>query len=154
MTSVESRLATLGIVIPTPAAPVANYVGWVTSGNLIFTAGQLALAEGKLLHPGLVGGDVSLELARAAARQCAINVIAQLMAACNGDLERIKRIVKLTGFVASVPGFADQPKVINAASDLMVEAFGERGKHARSAVGVIALPLNACVEIEAVAEFH
>jgi enamine deaminase RidA (YjgF/YER057c/UK114 family) len=154
MTSVESRMASQGIVIPTPAAPVANYVGWVISGNLIFTAGQLAMVDGKVLNPGLAGGDVNLDAARAAARQCAINVIAQLKAACNGDLERIRRIVKLTGFVASVSGFTDQPKVINAASDLMVEAFGERGIHARSAVGVIALPLNASVEIEAVAEFH
>ncbi len=154
MTTVDTRLAAFGIVIPTPAAPVANYVGWVTSGNLIFTAGQLAFADGQLLHPGLAGGDVSLDEARAAARQCAINIIAQLKAALNGDLERISRIVKLTGFVASVSGFTDQPKVINAASDLMVDVFGKSGIHARSAVGVAALPLNASVEIEAVAEFH
>ncbi len=154
MTSVESRLASRGIAIPSPAAPVANYVGWVISGNLIFTAGQLALADGKVLNPGLAGGDVSLDAARDAARQCAINVIAQLKAACNGDLERIRRIVKLTGFVACVSGFTGQPKIINAASDLMVEVFGKSGIHARSAVGVAALPLNASVEIETVAEFH
>jgi enamine deaminase RidA (YjgF/YER057c/UK114 family) len=154
MNDIESRLNALGLVIPTPASSVANYVGWTTTGNLIFTAGQLALVNGKLNYPGIVGGDMDVETAKLSARLCAINVIAQFKTACNGDLNRITRIIKVTGFVASAPGFTDQPKVVNGASDLFVEVFGDVGIHARSAVGVVALPLNASVEVEAVAEFR
>jgi len=154
MHAIELRLLDLGIVLPVPAAPVANYVGWVKSGVLIFTAGQLPFEKGVLSQTGILGAGVSKDLGKAAARQAAINVIAQLRAACDGDLSRIKRIVKLTGFVASAPDFVDQPFVINGASDLMVEVFGDAGRHARSAVGVASLPLNASVEVEAIAELN
>ncbi len=154
MANVEARLKSIGLTIPTPAKPVANYVGWVKSGNFIFTAGQVALVDGKLNCAGLVGNNVDLEAAKLSARLSAINVIAQLKLACDGELDRIVRIVKVTGFVACVSGFTDQPKVVNGASDLFVEVFGDIGIHARSAVGVAALPLGASVEVEAIAEFR
>lgn len=152
MGKIDARLAELGITLPTPAKPVANYVGWVRTGNLVFTAGQVTLAEGKFHHIGKVGAEISLEDANKAARLCAINILSQLREACGGDLDRVKRIVKLVGFVNAVPQFTDHPKVINGASDLMVEVFGDAGKHARSAVGAGSLPLNVAVEVEAVAE--
>ena len=152
MGKIDDKLRKLEIVVPAPAAPVANYVGFVRTGNLVFTAGQVTLKDGKLQHIGKVGGAISLEDAQQAARLCAINIIAQLKVACDGDLDRVKRIVKLVGFVNAVPEFTDHPKVINGASDLMVEVFGDAGKHARSAVGSGSLPLNVAVEIEAVAE--
>lgn len=152
MGKIDTRLAELGISLPTPAKPVANYVGWARTGNLVFTAGQVTLSEGKFLHTGKVGGEISLEDANKAARLCAINILAQLREACGGDLDRVKRIVKLVGFVNAVPQFTDHPKVINGASDLMVEVFGGAGKHARSAVGSGSLPLNVAVEVEAIAE--
>jgi len=152
MGKVDQRLAELGIEVPTPAAPVANYVGFVRTGNLVFTAGQVPLKDGKFLYQGIVGKDVTVEEAAEAARLCAINIIAQLKAACGGDLDKVRRIVKLVGFVNGVPGFGDQPKVINGASDLMVAVFGDAGKHARSAVGAGSLPINLSVEIEAIAE--
>lgn len=152
MPTPDENLAALGILLPEPAKPVANYVGFVRTGNLVFTAGQLPLVMGKVTVAGLCGADVDKEVAKAAARQAGINVIAQIRSACDGDLSRVKRIVKLVGFVASPAGFTDQPFIVNGASDLMVEVFGEAGKHARSAVGVAALPLNACVEVEAVVE--
>ena len=152
MGKVDQRLKELGIEVPTPAAPVANYVGFVRSGNLVFTAGQVPLKDGKFLYQGIVGKDVTVEEAAEAAKLCAINIIAQLKAACDGDLDKVKRIVKLVGFVNGVPGFGDQPKVINGASDLMVAVFGDAGKHARSAVGAGSLPINLSVEIEAIAE--
>ena len=152
MGKIDARLKELGIEIPTAAAPVANYVGWVRTGNLVFTAGQVPLEDGKFHYVGKVGGEISLEDAVAAAKLCAINIIAQVKAACGGDLDKVKRVVKLVGFVNGVPGFADQPKVINGASDLMVAVFGDKGKHARSAVGAGSLPLNLAVEIEAVVE--
>ncbi len=152
MSDVDQRLEELGIEIPTPAAPVANYVGWVKSGNLVFTAGQVPLKDGAFQYQGVVGKDVSVEDAAEAAKLCAINIIAQVKDACGGDLSKVKRVVKLVGFVNGVPEFQDQPKVINGASDLMVAVFGERGKHARSAVGAGSLPLNVSVEIEAVVE--
>ncbi len=154
MSKIEARLKSLGLDIPVPAKPVANYVGWVKSGSLIFTAGQLAMVNGAVQFPGLVGATIDMETAKKAARICAINVVAQLKAACDGDLERISRIVKITCFVASPPDFLDHPKVANGASDLFVDVFGEIGIHARSAVGVACLPFNACVEVEALAEFH
>lgn len=152
MGKIDARLKELGIEVPTPAAPVANYVGWVRTGNLVFTAGQVPLKDGKFLYQGRVGAEVSTEEAVEAAKLCAVNIIAQVKAACGGDLDKVRRIVKLVGFVNGVPGFADQPKVINGASDLMVAVFGDKGKHARSAVGAGSLPLNLAVEIEAVVE--
>lgn len=152
MGKIETRLADLGITLPVPAKPVANYVGWVKTGNLVFTAGQVTLADGKFQYQGKVGGEISVEDANKAARLCAINILAQLREACGGDLDRVVRIVKLVGFVNAVPAFTDHPKVINGASDLMVEVFGDAGKHARSAVGAGSLPLNVAVEVEAIAE--
>ncbi|CAN5159570.1 RidA family protein [soil metagenome] len=152
MGKIDARLAELGITVPVPAKPVANYVGWVRTGNLVFTAGQVTLKDGKLEYIGKVGKDFSADEAAKAARLCAINIIAQLKEACGGDLDRVKRIVKLVGFVNGVPDFAEQPKVINGASDVMVEVFGDKGKHARSAVGAGSLPLNVAVEVEAIAE--
>jgi enamine deaminase RidA (YjgF/YER057c/UK114 family) len=152
MTAPDERLAALGITLPTPAKPVANYVGWAKTGNLIFTAGQVPFDNGKIVNPGILGGTVDKDAGKAAARQAAINVIAQLKDACGGDLSRVKRVVKLTGFVACTSSFIDHPFVVNGASDLMVEVFGDAGRHARSAVGLSSLPLNACVEIEAVVE--
>lgn len=152
MGQIDKRLAELGLVVPQPAKPVANYVGWVRSGNLVFTAGQVSLADGKILYQGKVGGEISLEDANRAARLCALNVIGQLRDACGGDLDRVVRIVKVVGFVNAVPEFADHPKAVNGASDLLVEVFGDKGKHARSAVGSGSLPLNVAVEVEAIAE--
>jgi enamine deaminase RidA (YjgF/YER057c/UK114 family) len=152
MSQIDKKLAELGITLPTPAKPVANYVGWVRTGNLVYTAGQVTLKDGKLEYQGKVGKDFSVEDGAKAARLCAINIVAQLKDACGGDLDRVKRIVKLVGFVNGTPDFADQPKVINGASDLMVEVFGDKGKHARSAVGAGSLPLNVAVEVEAIAE--
>ena len=152
MGRIDAKLEKLGIVVPTPAVPVANYVGFVRTGNLVFTAGQVTLKDGKFEHLGKVGGAISLEEAQKAARLCAINIIAQLKAACDGDLDRVKRIVKLVGFVNAVPEFTDHPKVINGCSDLFVEVLGEAGKHARSAVGMGSLPMGIPVEIECIVE--
>jgi enamine deaminase RidA (YjgF/YER057c/UK114 family) len=154
MSKVEVKLKALGITLPQAAAPVANYVGWTKTGSLVFTAGQIPLVDGKVQHPGLCGSDVDIETAAQAARLCAINVLAQLKAACDGDLDRVVQIVKIVVFVASSPGFTNQPQVANGASNLLVEVVGELGRHARSAVGVAALPGNACVEVEAIAEFR
>jgi enamine deaminase RidA (YjgF/YER057c/UK114 family) len=154
MGTIDKKLAEMGLTLPTPAKPVANYVGWVKTGNLVFTSGQVTLKDGKLEYLGKVGKDFSVEEATKAARICAINIVSQLREACGGDLDRVKRIVKLVGFVNGVPDFADQPKVINGASDLMVEIFGDKGRHARSAVGAGSLPLNVAVEVEAIAEIE
>ena len=151
MSRIEETLAKLGITLPTPAAPVANYVPYVISGNLVFISGQVSLAPAGLIK-GRLGEDMSLEDGVAAARVCGLNLIAQLKAACGGDLNRVKRVVKLGGFVNSAPAFVDQPKVINGASDLMVEVFGEAGKHSRAAVGAPSLPMGAAVEIDGVFE--
>ena len=151
MSNIEERLALLGITLPVPAKPVANYVGFVRVGNLVFTAGQVTIKDGRFEYQGKLGREIDLEEGALAARLCAINVLAQLKAAC-GSLDRVKRIVKLVGFVNAIPEFTDHPKVINGASDLMVEVFGEAGKHARSAVGVGSLPMNVAVEVEAIAE--
>ena len=149
---VDARLADLGIEIPVAAAPVANYVGFVRTGNLVFVSGQVPIKDGQFLYQGKVGADISLEEAQQAATLCAINIISQLKDACGGNLDKVRRIVKLGGFVNSTPEFTDQPKVINGASDLMVEVFGDAGKHARAAVSAGALPLGVAVEIDAVAE--
>lgn len=148
----EENLAKLGITMPTPTAPVANYVPYVVSGNMVYVSGQLPMADGKLALTGIVGDSVTAEQASEGARLCAINLIAQLKAALGGDLSRLRRVVKLGAFVASTPDFTGQPGVVNGASDLMVEVFGDAGRHARSAVATPCLPLNAAVEIDAVFE--
>ena len=149
--SVEQRLTDLGLSLPTPAAPAANYVPYVISGNLLVIAGQLPLGpEGIAMH-GKVGDTITTEQATEAARLCALNLIAQMKAA-TGDLERVVRVLRLGGFVNCVDTYADQPKVVNGASDLMVEVFGEKGKHARTAVGTNSLPFNVPVEIDAMVE--
>ena len=151
MTTVEERLAALGITLPLPVAPVANYVPFVRSGSLVHISGQVSTdAQGGI--KGVVGQDVDLDQAVAAARLCGVNLIAQIKAACEGDLKRVKRVVKLNGFVQAGADFFDIPKVVNGCSDLMVAAFGEAGRHARSAVGVYRLPLNFAVEVDAVVE--
>ena len=149
MATPESRLSELGIELPTPPAPAAAYVPFVRAGNLVFTAGQVAVADGTLVAEGKVGRDVPLETAVECARQCAINVMAQLKAAV-GDLSNIEQVVKLTVFVASAPDFTDQHLVANGASELIGEVFGDAGRHARSAVGAPALPTNSPVEVEAI----
>ena len=154
MGQIDKRLRELGIVLPTPSKPVANYVPWVKTGNLVFVSGQGAVRDGKIEYAGKVGDSLSMEDAVTSARLTAINVIAQLRDACGGDLDRVKRIVKLLGFVNCTADFGDQPKVINGASDLMVEVFGEKGRHARSAVGAPALPFGLSVEVEAIAEIE
>ncbi len=148
---VEKRLADAGITVPEAPVPVANYVPYVVTGNMVFVSGQVPLEDGAVAVTGKLG-DLPMEEGERAARVCAVNIIAQLKAACGGDLDRIKRIVKLGGFVACTPDFTKHPLVINAASDLMVTAFGDAGRHARAAVGVPSLPLDSAVEIEAVAE--
>ena len=151
MSEVESRLAAAGVTLPVPVAPVANYVPFVRSGSLVHISGQVSLdASGGV--KGVVGADVDLETAQGAARLCAINLLAQMKAACEGDLDRVVRVVKLGGFVQAGPDFFDIPKVVNGASDLMVLAFGDAGRHARSAVGVYRLPLNFAVEVDAAVE--
>ena len=151
MSEVESRLAAAGVILPVPVAPVANYVPFVRSGSLVHISGQVSLdASGGV--QGVVGADVDLEAAQGAARLCGINLLAQMKVACDGDLDRVVRVVKLGGFVQAGPDFFDIPKVVNGASDLMVLAFGDAGRHARSAVGVYRLPLNFAVEVDAVVE--
>lgn len=150
--TVEQKLATLGITLHTPNAPVANYVGFVRTGNLLIVSGQVCNgADGKLVAKGKLGAGVSLEQGSAAARACAINLLAQVKAAL-GDLDKVARVVRLGGFVNSAPDFLDGPKVLNGASDLMVEVFGDKGRHARTTVGVAALPSDAAVEVEAIFE--
>jgi enamine deaminase RidA (YjgF/YER057c/UK114 family) len=150
--SIASRLADRGITLPEAAAPAANYLPWVRTGNLLFISGQLPLKDGKLVATGLLGKDVDVETGAKAAEVCAINILAQASAALGGDLESIVRVVKLGGFVASTPAFAEQHLVINGASNLIADILGEAGKHARAAVGTASLPLDAAVEIEAVIE--
>jgi enamine deaminase RidA (YjgF/YER057c/UK114 family) len=148
---IDRRLAELGVALPSPAAPVANYVPFVVAGNLLFVSGQVPFEDGKIAIAGKVGDAVSLEEGKRAARICAINILAQAKVAL-GDLDRVRRCVKLGGFVASSPGFTQHPAVINGASDLMVEVLGDAGRHARFAVGAPALPLDAAVEVDAVFE--
>jgi enamine deaminase RidA (YjgF/YER057c/UK114 family) len=146
--TVEKKLAELGIVLHTAASPVANYVGFVRTGNFLIVSGQLCLnAEGELVAKGKLGGNVSIEDGQKAARACAVNLLVQLKAAL-GDLDKVTRVVRLGGFINCDPDFIDGPKVMNGASDLMVTAFSEKGRHARSTIGVAALPLDAAVEVE------
>ena len=152
MSTIESRLAELVVTLPTPATPAANYVSFVESRGTLYLSGQLPNGPNGLAVKGKLGRDLDIDAAREGARLCAINLLAQAKAAL-GDLDRISRIVKLTGFVNSDPDFGDQPKVMNGASDFMVEVFGDKGRHARSSVGVAALPFGAGVEVEAIIEF-
>ncbi|SEA09309.1 RidA family protein [Rubrimonas cliftonensis] len=146
----ETRLKELGVTLPDAPAPAANYVPAVRAGDLLFVSGQVSQnADG--LVKGVLGADMDVEAGAAAARLCAMSLIAQARAACDGDLSRIRRVVKLTAFVNSAPGFGDQPKVVNGASDFLVAVFGDAGRHARSAVGA-ALPFGVAVEIEAIFE--
>jgi enamine deaminase RidA (YjgF/YER057c/UK114 family) len=150
--TVEKKLAELGIVLHMAASPVANYVGFVRTGNLLILSGQLCLdPEGKLVAKGKLGGEVSIEDGNKAARACAVNLLVQLKAAL-GDLDKVTRVVRLGGFINGKPDFIDGPKVMNGASDLMVTAFGEKGRHARTTIGVAALPLDAAVEVEGMFE--
>jgi enamine deaminase RidA (YjgF/YER057c/UK114 family) len=151
MPSIEARLAELGIVLPQPVAPVANYAPFVRVGDLVHISGQVSTDAGGGIK-GVVGEDVDMDRARAAARLCGINLIAQMRAACDGDLTRVARVVKLGGFVQAGPSFFEIPQVVNGCSDLMVAAFGEAGRHARSAVGVYRLPMNFAVEVDAVVQ--
>ena len=150
--AIDARLAELGIALPEAPAPAANYVPWAVTGDLVFISGQIPLRDGGPSHVGKLGEAFSVEDGRECARIVAVNILAQLKAACGGDLDRVRRCVKLGGFVNSTPDFTDQPKVINGASDLIVEVFGERGRHARFAVGAPALPFDVAVEIDAVFE--
>jgi enamine deaminase RidA (YjgF/YER057c/UK114 family) len=149
--TIETRLKAEGVTLPVAAAPAANYVPFVQTGNLLFTAGQLPLVGGKLVSTGLLGRDLDVAAGKEAAKACAINILAQVKAA-TGDLEKIARVVKITVFVASTPDFTEQHLVANGASDFLAAVLGERGRHARSAVGTASLPLNAPVEIEAIVE--
>jgi enamine deaminase RidA (YjgF/YER057c/UK114 family) len=152
MGQIDKRLAELGIILPEAAKPVANYVPWVRTGNLVFISGQGPIEGGKVLYPGTLGKDVSLEDGAKSARLCAINVLAQIKDAVGGDLDKVKRVVKLLGFVNATADFKDHPKVINGASDLMVEVFGDKGRHARSAVASPSLPMGISTEVEAIVE--
>jgi enamine deaminase RidA (YjgF/YER057c/UK114 family) len=150
--TIEQKLAALDVVLPTPASPIANYVGFVRTGNLLVISGQVCFGpDGKLIAKGKLGAGVSIEQGTAAARGCAINLLAQVKAAI-GDLDKVMRVVRLGGFINSAPDFLDGPKVLNGASDLMVAVFGDKGRHARTTVGVASLPADAAVEVEGMFE--
>jgi enamine deaminase RidA (YjgF/YER057c/UK114 family) len=151
MPNPEARLKALGIVLPEPVAPIANYVPFVIEGKLLSVSGQVSLGANGLMA-GKLGGGVSIEEGQKAARQCAINVLAQVKAAL-GSLDRVRQIVRLGGFINTTPDFFDAPAVMNGASDLMVEVFGDKGRHSRSTIGVAALPRNAMTEVEALIAF-
>jgi enamine deaminase RidA (YjgF/YER057c/UK114 family) len=149
---IEKKLSGLGVTLPTPASPIANYVPFVRSGNILVVSGQVCFGiDGKLVVKGQLGAGVSVEDGQKAARACAINLLAQLKAAL-GDLDKVVRVMRLGGFINSSPGFTEGPKVMNGASDLMVEVFGDKGRHARTTVGVSALPADAAVEVEGLFE--
>ncbi len=153
MTSkISDRLAELGIELPTAPAPAANYIPFVITGNLVFVAGQIPVLDGEIKFKGRLGEDMDTDEGYQAARLCGLNLIAQAEAAAGGDLDKIKRVVKLGGFVSSTADFTDQPEVVNGASDLMAEVFGEAGKHARFAVGAPSLPRGVAVEVDGVFE--
>jgi enamine deaminase RidA (YjgF/YER057c/UK114 family) len=149
---IESRLKELGIALPTPPAPVASYVPTATCGHLVFVSGQITSTAEGLKYVGVVGKDLTVEDGKAAARLCAINLVAQAKTACGGDLDRVERCVKLTVFVNATPDFTQHPEVANGASDLLVEVFGEAGKHARAALGAGSLPRGVACEVEAIFE--
>lgn len=149
---IDAKLAELGITVPTPAAPLANYIGFNKVGGLVVVSGQIPLVDGKIAVTGKLGADVTVEQGQDAARICFINLLAQVKQACGGDLDRVQRVVRLGGFVACAPEFTQHPAVINGASDLAVAVFGEKGKHARAAVGCPSLPGDAAVEVEGMFE--
>lgn len=149
---IDARLAELGIELPVPAAPVANYVPFTIAGSLVFISGQISTWNGEPRHVGKLGGGIAVPEGREAARLCGLNLLAQLRAACGGDLDRVRRCLRLGGFVNCTPEFTDMPQVVNGASDLMVEVFGDLGRHARAAVGVASLPGGVAVEVEATFE--
>ena len=152
--TIEQKLAAQGITLHEPPTPVANYVGFVRTGNLLIVSGQVCVdPQGKLIARGKLGAGVTVEQGNAAARGCAINLLAQIKAAL-GDLDKVVRVVRLGGFINSAPDFLDGPKVLNGASDFMVEAFGDKGRHARTAVGTNVLPFNVAVEVEAIFEIR
>ena len=150
--AIDARLQELGIELPEAAAPAANYVPYVVSGNQVFVAGQITIHNGEIQYVGKLGRDYGAEEGEAAARLCALNIIAQVKAACGGDLDRVVRCVRLGGFVNSTADFTDQPEVINGASNLMVEVFGDKGKHSRAAVSAASLPRGVAVEVDAIFE--
>ena len=154
MSKVEDKLKKVGVTIPDAPTPAANYLPFTKTGNLVFVSGQVPFVNGKLQITGTVGVDASVEDAQGQARICAINLLAQLKVACDGNLDRVRQVVKLGAFVASANDFHSQPTVVNAASDLMVEAFGDAGRHARFAVGSNALPLGCLVEIDGIFEIQ
>jgi enamine deaminase RidA (YjgF/YER057c/UK114 family) len=149
---INQRLAHLGIELPAPASPAGAYVPFVQVGALLIVSGQLPMRDGRIEHPGRVGAEITLDEGVAAARLCGLHLLAQARAACEGNLDRVRRVVRLGGFVAAGPGFIDHPKVLNGASELMVEVLGEAGRHARFAVGAASLPLGAAVEVEGIFE--
>ena len=151
MSKIEMRLAELGVTLPDAPAPAANYVPWVISGNMVYISGQISQNAGGLIK-GKLGADLSIEQGAEAAKSCAVSILAQLKAATGGNIDRMARLVKLVGFVNSTTDFTDQPKVINGASDFLVAALGDAGRHARSAVSAASLPLGVAVEIEAIFE--
>ena len=151
--SVEARLAALGLELPEVATPAGAYVPAVISGNLVFTAGQIPLVDGRLMAEGRLGAEITAEAGKEIAQRCALNAIAAVKSVL-GDLGRVKKVVKVVGFVASTPEFTAQPGVVNGASELLQAAFGDAGIHARSAVGVAVLPLNSPVEVELIVEFE
>ncbi len=152
--TIDMRLSDLGIDLPPANAPAGNYVPFVRSGDLLFISGQIPIVDGKPAFIGILGAQFGVEDGAAAARACTLSILAQAKEALDGDLDRVVRCVKVSGFVASTPDFSDQPKVINGASDLLVEVFGEAGRHARAAVGMAALPLGVAVEVEAIFEVN
>jgi len=149
---IEARLGELGIDLPQASAPVANYVPFTRSGNLIVVSGQVSVRDGRAEFVGKLGKEISVSEGQQAARLCALNILAHLKTACGGDLDRVMRVLRLGGFVNCTPDFTQMPQVVNGASDLMVELFGDAGKHARAAVGVSSLPLGVAVEVEAMFE--
>ncbi len=149
---IEARLKELGIELPQPATPVANYVPFTVSGNLVFISGQICQWNGELRFIGKLGGAISIADGREAAKLCALNILAHLRVACGGDLDRVRRVLRLGGFVNCTPEFTDMPQAVNGASDLMVAVFGDSGRHARAAVGMSGLPGGVAVEVEATFE--
>lgn len=152
--TIEARLSELGIELPQASAPVANYVPYTISGKIVILSGQITVWNGERRFVGKLGREIGIPEGQQAARLCALNLLAHLRVACDGDLDRVKRVLRLGGFVNCTPDFTDMPQVVNGASDLMVEVFGDNGRHARAAVGVNSLPAGVAVEVEAIFELE